>query len=79
MLQKLISEVRKKTRQNRKKNKRCTSCRKAQNVHTENKKSKYTHTIKQSYRILEITVVCQTNEMLLKFIVGNLFYVGGVS
>jgi len=39
-------------------------------------KSKYTHTIKQSYRILEFTVVCWTNEMLLKFTVGNFFHVG---
>ena len=43
------------------------------------RKSKYTQKIKQSYRILEFTVVCWTNEMLLKFIVGNLFHVGGVS
>jgi len=46
-------------------------------------KSKCTQKIKQSYRILEFTVVCWTNEMLLKFIVGNffhnLFHVGGVS
>ena len=43
------------------------------------RKSKYTQIIKQSYRILEFTVVCWTNEMLLKFIVGNFFHVGGVS
>ena len=35
--------------------------------------------LKQSYRILEFTVVFWTNEMLLKFIVGNFFHVGGVS
>jgi len=33
----------------------------------------------QNTRILEFTVVCWTNEMLLKFIVGNFFHVGGVS
>jgi len=43
------------------------------------RKSKYTQKIKQSYRILEFTVVFWTNEMLLKFIVGNFFHVGGVS
>jgi len=43
------------------------------------RKSKYTQIIKQSYRILEFTVVFWTNEMLLKFIVGNFFHVGGVS
>jgi len=43
------------------------------------RKSKYTQKIKQSYRIPEFTVVCWTNEMLVKFIVGNLFHVGGVS
>jgi len=43
------------------------------------RKSKYTQKIKQSYRILEFTVVCWTNEMLLKFIVGNFLHVGDVS
>jgi len=43
------------------------------------RKSKYTQKTKQSYRILELTIVCWTNEMLLKFIVGNFFHVGGVS
>jgi len=41
------------------------------------RKSKYTQNIKQSYRILAFTVVCWTNEMLLKFIVGN--FVQGVN
>ena len=43
------------------------------------RRSKYTQKIKQSYRILEFTVVCWTNEILLKVIVGNFFHVGGVS
>jgi len=51
------------------------------------KYEKVTHTkkIKQRHRILEFTIVsnykliCWTNEMLLKFIVGNFFHVGGVS
>ena len=42
-------------------------------------KSKYTQKIKQSYRILEFTVVCWTKEMLLKFTVGNFFHAGGIS
>ena len=37
------------------------------------RKSKYTQKIKQSYRILEFTVVCWTNEMLMKFIVREFF------
>ena len=57
-LQKLISELRKKTRQNRKTTKGVLHAEKHRMCTLKIQKSKYTHTIKQSYRILEITVVC---------------------
>ena len=61
------------------KNKKCISAEKHRMCTQKIRKSKYTQKIKQSYRIIEFTVVCWTNEMLLKFIVGNFFHVGGVS
>ena len=61
-------------------NKKCTFHAEKHRMCTQKiRKNKYTQKIKQSYRILEFTVVCWTNEMLLKFIVGNFFHVGGVS
>jgi len=69
--------MRYKTKQ--KKTKRVLHAEKHRMCTQEIRKSKYTQKIKRSLRILEFTVACWTNEMLLKFIVGNFFHVGGVS
>ena len=70
--------MQKKTKQNRKKQS-VLHAEKHRMCTQRIRKSKYTQKIKPSYRTLEFTVVCWTNEMLLKFIVGNFFHVGGVS
>jgi len=60
MLQKLINEVQKKTKQNRKKTKGALHAEKHRMCTQKIRKSKYTQKIKQSYRVLEFTVVCWT-------------------
>ena len=78
-LQKLINEVQKKTKQHRKKRKLYFqpesieyAHRKYEKVNTQKNKTEL-----QNTRIHSI--LFWTREMLLKFITGNFFHVGGVS